>query len=89
MNRPDLDEPTPLDDISFFDPDISDCSHHAYRTMRDDASVWFDLGLADAHKHLTFGFCALVERVDETDLSIESNYFLRALKSRHIGFRAV
>ena len=82
MDRPDLDEWKPLNDIN-------DCSHHAYRTMCDDASVWFDLGLADAHKHLTFGFCALVERVDATDLSIESNYFLRALKSRHIGFRAV
>lgn len=89
MDRPDLDESKPLNDINFFDPDISDCSHHPYRTMRDDASVWFDLDLADAHKHLTFGFCALVERVDATDLSIESNYFLRALKSRHIGFRAV
>ena len=89
MDRPDLDESKPLNDINFFDPDISDCSHHAYRTMRDDASVWFDLGLADAHKHLTFGFGALVGRVDETDLSIESNYFLRALKSRHIRFRAV
>ena len=68
MNRPDLDEPIPLDDISFFNPDINDYPHHAYRTMRDDAPLWF---------------------LDETDLSIAPNYFLRALKSLHIGFRAI
>jgi len=68
MNRPDLDEPIPLDDISFFNPDINDYPYHAYRTMRDDAPLWF---------------------LDETDLSRTPNYFLRALKSLHIGFRAV
>ncbi len=37
-----LDEPMPLADIDFFDPAINDCPYHAYRTMRDDAPVWFD-----------------------------------------------
>jgi hypothetical protein len=68
VNRPDLDEPIPLDDISFFNPDINDCPYHSCRTMRYDAPLWF---------------------LDETDLSIAPNYFLRALKSLHIGFRAV
>ena len=35
-----------LDDINFFDPAINDCPYHAYRTMRDDAPVWFDEKLA-------------------------------------------
>jgi len=37
-----LDAPMSLDDINFFDPVINDCPYHAYRTMRDDAPVWFD-----------------------------------------------
>lgn len=37
-----LDEPMPLDDVSFFDPAINDCPYHAYRTLRDEAPVWFD-----------------------------------------------
>ena len=37
-----IDEPMSLDDVNFFDPAINDCPYHAYRTLRDDAPVWFD-----------------------------------------------
>ena len=36
------DAPMPLGEINFFDPAINDCPYHAYRTMRDDAPIWFD-----------------------------------------------
>jgi cytochrome P450 len=42
MAAGDLDEPIPLDEINFFDPAINDCPYGAYRTMRDEAPVWFD-----------------------------------------------
>jgi hypothetical protein len=51
VDRPDLDESEPHNDIN-------DCSHHTYRMMRDDAPLWFDLDLGDAHKHPAFGFGA-------------------------------
>jgi len=38
----DLDASMPAEDIDFFDPAVNDCPYHAYRTMRDDAPVWFD-----------------------------------------------
>lgn len=41
-NTADIDPALPLEQINFFDPDINDCPYHAYRTMRDDAPVWFD-----------------------------------------------
>jgi cytochrome P450 len=37
-----LDEPMPLDGVDFFDPGVNDCPYHAYRTLRDDAPVWYD-----------------------------------------------
>ena len=37
-----LDEPMPLDEVDFFDPEVNDCPYHAYRTLRDDAPVWYD-----------------------------------------------
>jgi len=52
------------------------------------------MGAPLARRELLLGFGALVERIDEmwftdeTDLTIAPNYFLRALKSLHIGFRA-
>jgi cytochrome P450 len=42
LEPPALDEPMQLDAIDFFDPAVNDCPYHAYRTMRDDAPVWFD-----------------------------------------------
>ena len=39
---PGLDEPMPIEGVDFFDPAINDCPDHAYRTLRDDAPVWFD-----------------------------------------------
>ena len=39
---PAIDDPMPVDEIDFFDPAINDCPYHAYRTMRDEAPVWFD-----------------------------------------------
>jgi len=36
------DEPVALDNVDFFDPAINDCPYGAYRTLRDDAPVWFD-----------------------------------------------
>ena len=41
-DQPALDDPMPLDDVNFFDPAINDCPYHAYRTLRDEAPVWFD-----------------------------------------------
>jgi cytochrome P450 len=38
----DVDDPMPVEEIDFFDPAVNDCPYHAYRTMRDDAPVWFD-----------------------------------------------
>jgi cytochrome P450 len=40
--QPAVDEPMPLDHVDFFDPAVNDCPYHAYRTLRDDAPVWFD-----------------------------------------------
>ncbi len=40
--RPAVDEPMPLEDVSFFEPEIIDCPYHAYRTLRDQAPVWYD-----------------------------------------------
>ncbi len=39
---PEVDAPMALDEVDFFDPQINDCPYHAYRTMRDEAPVWFD-----------------------------------------------
>ncbi len=36
------DEPITLGDVNFFDPAINDCPYGAYRTLRDEAPVWFD-----------------------------------------------
>ena len=41
-DQPALDDPMPLDEVNFFDPAINDCPYHAYRTLRDEAPVWFD-----------------------------------------------
>ncbi|MGA9277134.1 cytochrome P450 [Ilumatobacter sp.] len=54
----------------------------------------FCLGAPLARRELLLGFTALVQRIDEmwflddTDLTIAPNYFLRALKELKIGFRA-
>jgi len=32
----------PVDHVNFFDPDVNNCPYPAYRTMRDEAPVWFD-----------------------------------------------
>lgn len=37
-----LDTPLPIDDVNFFEPTVNDCPYHAYRTLRDDAPVWYD-----------------------------------------------
>ena len=37
-----VDAPMPIDGVDFFDPTVNDCPYHAYRTLRDDAPVWFD-----------------------------------------------
>ena len=36
------DTAMPIDGVDFFNPEINDCPYHAYRTLRDDAPVWFD-----------------------------------------------
>jgi cytochrome P450 len=41
-DQPAVDEPMPLDHVNFFDPAVNDCPYHAYRTLRDEAPVWFD-----------------------------------------------
>ena len=53
----------------------------------------FCLGAPLARRKLLFGFRAVVERIDEmwfvddTDLTIAPNYFLRALTALEIGLR--
>ena len=37
-----IDDPMPIEEVNFFDPAVNDCPYHAYRTLRDDAPVWFD-----------------------------------------------
>ena len=73
-----------------------------FQLDRDDAKkhlsfgfgTHFCLGAPLARRELTFGFQAIVDRIDEmwflddTDLTIAPNYFLRALKELKIGFRA-
>ena len=39
----------PVDHIDFFDPDLNNCPYPAYRTMRDEAPVWFDERLGMFH----------------------------------------
>ena len=52
------------------------------------------LGAPLARRELFYGFKALVERIDEmwfiegaNDFAYHPNFFLRALKELHIGFR--
>jgi cytochrome P450 len=45
----DIDSPMPLAGIDFFDASVNDCPYHAYRTMRDEAPVWFDERLQGWH----------------------------------------
>lgn len=40
--RGSTDDAVELEDVSFFDPAINDCPYHAYKTLRDEAPVWFD-----------------------------------------------
>jgi len=44
-NQQAIDEPIALDDVNFFDPEINNCPYGAYRTLRDEAPVWFDARL--------------------------------------------
>ena len=37
-----IDQPVPLAQVDFFDPAINDCPYPAYRTLRDEAPVWYD-----------------------------------------------
>ena len=39
---PAIDEPMLVDDVDFFDPAVNDCPYRAYRSLRDDAPVWYD-----------------------------------------------
>ena len=69
---------------------------------RDDAKKHVSFGFGTHHclgaplarRELLLGFTVLVERIeemwflDDTDLTIAPNYFLRALKELRIGFRA-
>jgi len=41
-DRPTVDAPIELSSVDFFDPAINDCPYGAYRTLRDEAPVWFD-----------------------------------------------
>ena len=68
---------------------------------RDDAKKHVSFGFGAHHcvgaplarRELKHGFAALVERIDEmwfvddTDLTIAPNYFLRSLSELEIGFR--
>lgn len=41
-DRGSTDDAVALEAVSFFDPAINDCPYHAYKTLRDEAPVWFD-----------------------------------------------
>jgi cytochrome P450 len=72
-----------------FDLDRGDAKKH----VSFGFGTHFCLGAPLARRELLFGFRAVVERIDEmwfvddTDLTIAPNYFLRALKALEIGFR--
>jgi len=44
-----VDVGCPVDHINFFNPEINNCPYPAYRTMRDEAPVWFDERLGMFH----------------------------------------
>ena len=44
-----IDSGCPVQEIDFFDADLNDCPYPAYRTMRDEAPVWFDERLGMFH----------------------------------------
>jgi len=79
-----------FDQPDTFDLDRADTRKH----VTFGFGTHFCMGAPLARRELLLGFGALVERIDEmwftdeTDLTIAPNYFLRALKSLHIGFRA-
>ena len=72
-----------------FDLDRGDAKKH----VTFGFGTHFCLGAPLARRELLFGFTALVERIDEmwflddTDLTIAPNYFLRALQELKIDFR--
>ena len=78
-----------IDEPARFDLDRADAKKH----MTFGFGTHFCLGAPLARRELLFGFTALVDRVDEmwflddTDLTIAPNYFLRALQELKIGFR--
>jgi cytochrome P450 len=73
-----------------FDLDRTDGKKH----LTFGFGTHFCLGAPLARRELLHGFTALVERIDElwflddTDLTIAPNYFLRALQELRTGFRA-
>jgi cytochrome P450 len=79
-----------FEDPEAFNLDRSDSKKH----LSFGFGTHFCLGAPLARRELLAGFRAVVERidemwfVDETDLTIAPNYFLRALRELNIGFRA-
>lgn len=79
-----------FDDPARFDLDRTDGKKH----LTFGFGTHFCLGAPLARRELLHGFTALIERIDEmwflddTDLTIAPNYFLRALRELRIGFRA-
>ena len=82
------------DDRLFESPDVFDLDRSdARKHVSFGFGTHFCMGAPLARRELSFGFRALVELidemwfVDETDLTIAPNYFLRALQRLDIGFR--
>ncbi|MDX2378601.1 MAG: cytochrome P450 [Acidimicrobiia bacterium] len=79
-----------FDEPAQFDLDRTDGKKH----LTFGFGTHFCLGAPLARRELLHGFTALVSRIDEmwfldeTDLTIAPNYFLRALRELRIGFRA-
>ncbi len=81
-----------IDAPARFDLDRDDAKKHV--SFGFGFGTHFCLGAPLARREIIHSFRALVNKVDEmwflddTDLTIAPNYFLRALKELRIGFRA-
>ena len=81
------------DEEVFDRPDEFDLTRQPNPHLAFGVGTHFCLGAPLARRELLFGFTALVDHIDEmwflddTDLTIAPNYFLRALQELKIGFR--
>jgi len=73
-------------EVDFFDPEISERPHGAYKILQEKAPVWKD----PKSGMYIVSFKVLLERIDEmwflNDFRHHPNFCLRELRELHIGF---